>query len=642
MRASDVRFIEVESRLKLPAQLQVGAVYFVMDEGLLIVNHGGGRIVEYGKVKDEEGLPDTGFWPVSKGGTGSTTAEGARANLGVLGKTETAASAAQLTPGADIELIGAVTGKAHFTGTSNVSIVTVADHDDLETISNKAIVIANAAFASDTLYPSEKAVRTELDKKLDKNEAINSFRGIFPDEAALKTAIPAGEPGDYATVKTTGSTWIWNNATAQWEDSAELIADGIKSVNGQMGAAVILDIEAHLDGYKATTIEDRLDTKQDKNLPQIQAGLDANVMKVTAENPFATMSDITDQSLPDEILGLPPRVIVLEQNMEGVLSRQDAVKVVTSSFPLSKILNGTTEVPFIQLDMPPPYATGRTLVKDIYGTLGTVTVVQESYVVVTTVTTSFIGSSIPILLGNITVRGLLPLKQSDSVTVFNREASVGDRCRIITDDQFGGATTEIYVLAVGTETDPVLTWGNELILNTSDYQLAAPASLAGFVPTMGAVPGTWGPGFDPNRIKTYGGTQLSVYLPGKFCTSLTNNALRDIANDACFIRNINEGSSSGVGYWRITPRALLVWCKTPGTGKLGFKRISKTGGEQAFGTQVTLDPTKELIEIRTPDLFAAELRQGDRFEVVVLTAGTAADCRVVVEGVLRGQDDPER
>lgn len=87
MRGVDLEFFEVASTSYLPAQLKVGALYFIQDTGVIRVNHGGGRIVNYGGIGGggavDPGQPSGGILPPENGGTGVDSLAKLKALLGI-------------------------------------------------------------------------------------------------------------------------------------------------------------------------------------------------------------------------------------------------------------------------------------------------------------------------------------------------------------------------------------------------------------------------------------------------------------------------------------------------------------------------------------------------------------------------------
>ena len=62
-------------------------------------------------------------------------------------------------------------------------------------------------------------------------------KGHFATPEDLRTAYPTAEAGDYATVESTDTIWLWDSGTSAWVDGHK--TDAVTSVNGQTGDVVI-------------------------------------------------------------------------------------------------------------------------------------------------------------------------------------------------------------------------------------------------------------------------------------------------------------------------------------------------------------------------------------------------------------------
>jgi hypothetical protein len=516
MRASELDVYEVPNRQQLPPNLTVGAIYFLMDEAKLIVNHGGGRIVEYGGAQEGGSLPEVGYWAIANGGTGATTQAGARANLQALGLQDTAAKAKQLETGRRISVSGAVSGSAVFLGDRDITIVTTAPPDpDLsifEAKANKVVEVRSATQATHTNYPSESAVRTELDKYALKSEVVQNYKGVFPTGAALKAAIPQAKPGDYALVTETNTTWAWNNNPGAgplgWYDTEKIESEGIKSVNGKMGEAITLDITEDLGGMTSEAITSLTTTiynaKEDKLLDTTRAAL-AAATTASGTNRFATIQDAT---LDPSISGLPAVVATHTDDIATLKAGQGTARIIETSMLLSREIDAQTMVPVSTL--PPqtlPYGVGRTLIRDPAGNLGVIAGVDAENLTVVTITNSSIDAH-AVWLGFVENIGDLPKNDAESVAVFGRAGSLTDYARVRVDETQQGATVE-YRITDKAE-DGTYTWGNPFILNTTQYQEQTTAVHAGKIPIAGSVPGTWDGWVDPSHI--YQRWQMDLYF----------------------------------------------------------------------------------------------------------------------------------
>lgn len=84
------------------------------------------------------------------------------------------------------------------------------------------------------------ALKTKLD-----SITVNSFRGNFASLVALQTAVPTGNPGDYAYVLVGGSasTYIWDTVNTQWTPGA---------VSSESGASIATKLYAEPDTNRFT------------------------------------------------------------------------------------------------------------------------------------------------------------------------------------------------------------------------------------------------------------------------------------------------------------------------------------------------------------------------------------------------------
>ena len=62
-------------------------------------------------------------------------------------------------------------------------------------------------------------------------------KGHYLTPEALREACPTAEPGDFATVESTDTMWLWDEDTTSWKDSHK--TDAVTSVNGQTGDVTV-------------------------------------------------------------------------------------------------------------------------------------------------------------------------------------------------------------------------------------------------------------------------------------------------------------------------------------------------------------------------------------------------------------------
>jgi len=177
------------------------------------------------------------------------------------------------------------------------------------------------------------------------------------------------------------------------------------------------------------------------------------------------------------------------QNLQAQL---DGVQVVQlRGALLTRVINGTTEVAKILFDVPTVFKAGKTLINDTNGTLGVyIEDVDGATIKIETKTVSSIASDEPTLLGNVANFDDLPLTVNDAVNIKGwNTPKIDDYARVLADETNDNKTVEWYIVDI---TDGNITWGNPVIINTSDFQEQTTAQCSGRVLTGGAAAGTFG------------------------------------------------------------------------------------------------------------------------------------------------------
>jgi hypothetical protein len=170
---------------------------------------------------------------------------------------------------------------------------------------------------------------------------------------------------------------------------------------------------------------------------------------------------------------------------------------------LTRVIGGTTEVSKSLFDQSTVFVAGKTLIYDANGTGGVYTGDKDSgTIIVQTQSISPIGSDEPTLLANVATKAALPATQSAAQAAFGRTVHLNDYARVLADETQGGATVEYYIAALSSDADPVITWGNPVIINTSDYQAQSTAADAGKLLVGGPTAGTFGTSIDPATFPT--------------------------------------------------------------------------------------------------------------------------------------------
>lgn len=112
-------------------------------------------------------------------------------------------------------------------------------------------------------------------------DVVNKNKGWFTSEAALNTAHATAASGDYASVGTTDTMWLWDADTNAWVDTGENGA--VSSVNGFTGDVTLAKADIGLPN-----VDNTADTAKPVSTAQ-QAALDA---KANSSHGHA-ISDVT-------------------------------------------------------------------------------------------------------------------------------------------------------------------------------------------------------------------------------------------------------------------------------------------------------------------------------------------------------------
>jgi len=65
------------------------------------------------------------------------------------------------------------------------------------------------------------------------------FVGTFADQATLEAAIPVGTTGQYATVTSTETSWLWSDVVEAWQDGGVLLSEYLTKVTGTSQQVVL-------------------------------------------------------------------------------------------------------------------------------------------------------------------------------------------------------------------------------------------------------------------------------------------------------------------------------------------------------------------------------------------------------------------
>jgi hypothetical protein len=150
-----------------------------------------------------------------------------------------------------------------------------------------------------TYVKTENNFTDAYKNKLD--NLTDNYKGSYADDTALKTAYPTGNEGDYATVQSTGTIWIWSAGLSDWADTLSgSIGDMLKADFSPSGkVADVFDMDNMDDG---TTKVAMLLTERTK-LSGLDAGDKLTVTAVEKSN-IATITDKVTLEEAQDAVGL--------------------------------------------------------------------------------------------------------------------------------------------------------------------------------------------------------------------------------------------------------------------------------------------------------------------------------------------------
>jgi hypothetical protein len=206
MRGVQLEFYEVDTPLQLPSNLKVGALYFIRDTKQIRVNHGGGKIVDYGGVGAMEDL--LGVLPILKGGTGADTVEGARDNLGITAdKLELKSAIETVDTRVQVQAISNVLGALETTHAADTTRLdnSIAAEAATRATADQAINMQLAAIAGKVQYMPAKDFGTEDPTQQQLTDwALENLGGTtIPNSTSIINLFDGGE-------------WIYNETTSEW------------------------------------------------------------------------------------------------------------------------------------------------------------------------------------------------------------------------------------------------------------------------------------------------------------------------------------------------------------------------------------------------------------------------------------------
>ena len=385
------------------------------------------------------------------------------------------------------------------------------DRSTLEVISNKVLDITDSS--TDAQYPSAKAVNTKLKGKVSVTTEADKLYGT--DEDGNPTTFDLSAVGGDGKVKdvTVNGTSVLNEGT------------GVAAIDltGLATNAALQTLNNKVDGKVSQTssvdsIYGTDDTGQQTTYPKSSFGA-VNDVKVNGtsvitdkvanisvpslasqlgyDNTQVTENPLTDTDVQGAIDAIIARINLTNNNLDDLAVDVSGIQMLyLTGNTLTRALGGTTNIARSVFASNAALKINKVLLSDVNGTFAVYTSnLDAETLVFTTRTITHIAQDEPTLLGNVATRANLPSTASAAATQFGRTVTVDDYCRVLSDVNYNGATTEIYITNI---VGDALTWGNEIILNTSDYQAQTTASDSGKVLTGGATAGTYGAslGFD--------------------------------------------------------------------------------------------------------------------------------------------------
>ena len=322
------------------------------------------------------------------------------------------------------------------------------DPSTLEKVSNKTSTIDDAS--TDLQYPTAKAVYT-----------------LAEEIKETKVEVTAGVDKVYGT-DDEGKQTTYDLANL---DNKDVVKD-VKVNN----VSVVVDNEANID---LTGKVDKV-----KSVKRVYGTDDTGEQTTYPTTAFGSI---------DDIVGNDGESIVANK----VAKVYDSKAIQLIGYSLDREVGKITNVPRNALSEVTPLSVNRTIITDASGSLGVYTgFINEETISIQTRGLSPVNTK-PKLLGNVDTRADLPYSLLAAEALFGKAVNVDDYCRIKSDANHAGLTTEIYVLSIVSNT---ITWGNEIFIDNTEYQTASKPTDAGKILTGGTVPSTWGEAIDPATL----------------------------------------------------------------------------------------------------------------------------------------------
>ena len=396
-------------------------------------------------------------------------------------------------------------GKLLTGGTTPGTFGTPVDRGTLEVVSNKVTSVNDSS--TDAQYPSAKAVNNGLKGKVSTTTEASKVYGT--DETGASTTYDLSQMGGDGKVKdvTVNGTSVLNETTgvANIDTSSFATNSALQALSNTVDGKVERTTAADSvygtgsSGQPTTYPKSSFGAVNDVKVNGTSVVTDrtANISvpstanQLSYDNTQVTENPLTDTDAQGAIDSIISRINMTNNNLSDLATDVSGIQVLyLTGSTLTRSLGGTTNIARSVFPSNAAFKINKVLLSDANGTFAVYTSNRDADTLVfTTRTITHISQEEPTLLGNVATRANLPTTTTAATTLFGRTVKVNDYCRVIADEGQGGATTEIYITAI---TGDAITWGNEIILNTSDYQAQTTVGDSGKVLIGGATAGTFG------------------------------------------------------------------------------------------------------------------------------------------------------
>ena len=199
-----------------------------------------------------------------------------------------------------------------------------------------------------------------------------------------------------------------------------------------------------------------------------------------------------NDNLNEEIQNRLEQVNNLNENIDIINNILKGTNVILlEGASLTRAINGITEIPKILFDNEIILENNKTIIYDIYGTIGLYTGdIDTATINCITMSLSPISHTETPLIGQVATHAELPLTVNEIETLFGRTPVLDNYIQVLNDETFNGLRTEWYIISIDLAGN--IQWGNPVIINDSDYQAQTTTADSGKVLIGGLTPGTFG------------------------------------------------------------------------------------------------------------------------------------------------------